>query len=294
MQVPARFADELIGREGPSARAWLDAVPGLVRGCCHAWGLDLDGPVWHGYTGLVLPATRHDGTPAVLKISRLDPDTRDEPVALSTWDGAGAVLLLDSAPEHGALLLERLDPDRTLMTEPLDNAVEIAAGLLRRLAVPAPASLRHLRDESARLAETLPSEWARLGKPLPRRLLDHAMGMCRELGPDSGSSLVNQDLHYENVLAGRREPWLVIDPQPLAGDPEFGVIPLLWNRSDESIVDVRFAAVVARAGLDAGRATGWTLVRAVDTWLWSLEAGGFPPADGLAEIARWAAGPRPG
>ena len=48
-----------------------------------------------------------------------------------------------------------------------------------------------------------------------------------------GTTLVNEDLHYENVLRGDREPWLMIDPKPLSGDPEYCVIPLLWNRFDE-------------------------------------------------------------
>jgi hypothetical protein len=30
--------------------------------------------------------------------------------------------------------------------------------------------------------------------------------------------LLNQDLHFGNVLAAEREPWLVIDPKPLAGE----------------------------------------------------------------------------
>jgi streptomycin 6-kinase len=99
---------------------------------------------------------------------------------------------------------------------------------------------------------------------------------------------VNEDLHYENVLAGTREPWLVIDPKPVAGDLEFGVIPLLWNRMEESTLDDRLAALVAVAGLDAELARAWTLVRAVVNFLWAVEADdGF--AASLLEIAQWSA-----
>lgn len=99
---------------------------------------------------------------------------------------------------------------------------------------------------------------------------------------------MNEDLHYENVLAGTREPWLVIDPKPVAGDLEFGVIPLLWNRMEESTLDDRLAALVAVAGLDAELARAWTLVRAVVNFLWAVEADdGF--AASLLEIAQWSA-----
>ena len=82
---------------------------------------------------------------------------------------------------------------------------------------------------------------------------------------------MNEDLHFENVLAGTREPWLVIDPKPLAGDLEWGVIPLFWNRFTESTLDERFALIVASQELDAERARDWTLVRAVQNWLWMVE-----------------------
>ncbi len=226
----------------------------------------------YGYGGLVLPAVRSDGNRVVLKLGHLTPETRDEPVALTAWAGNGAVRLLDSDAEHGALLLERLDPTRSLDFEPIDDAVRIISVLLRRLAIPAPPGIsRDLRTEAGRMVEELPKNWQRLGRPFPRTMLDAAVDVCAQLGPSADRLLVNEDLHYENVLGGTREPWLVIDPQPLAGDLEFTTLSLLWNRRAESALDDRFAAVVDIAGLDPDRARAWTLVRAVQNWLWFVE-----------------------
>ncbi|MEV4125830.1 aminoglycoside phosphotransferase family protein [Nocardia sp. NPDC049707] len=36
---------------------------------------------------------------------------------------------------------------------------------------------------------------------------------------EPGERLLYGDLQYENVLASEREPWLAIDPKPLAGEP---------------------------------------------------------------------------
>ena len=47
--------------------------------------------------------------------------------------------------------------------------------------------------------------------------------------------MIHGDLHYENVLAADREPWLAIDPKPMAGDPHYEVAPMLWNRWDEVV-----------------------------------------------------------
>ncbi|WP_232376538.1 aminoglycoside phosphotransferase family protein [Amycolatopsis aidingensis] len=288
--VPPPFAAHIGAMAGDRGRAWVAALPGLAAQYHRAWSLTADGPTLHGYTALVQPVTRADGGEAMLKLGWQDEETRDEPVALAAWDGAGAVRLLASDPEHGVLLLERLDAGRTLDGEPIDRAVAVAGGLLRRLSVPAPPLRRSLRAEAARWAAELPTEWQRLGRPLPKELLDAAVAVCRERGPRAGSLLVNEDLHYQNVLRGSRQPWLVIDPKPIAGDPEFGVIPLLWNRMGETTLDERFAALVAAARLDPALARDWTLVRAVVNWLWAVEdeAEGDWLHTAVVRIAGWA------
>jgi streptomycin 6-kinase len=290
--VPTGFAVVTTRREGEAGRRWLETLPALAARYCREWNVRLDGDLMHGYVGVVAPAVRADGTPVALKLSWLDTESRGEPLALSTWNGQGAVRLLESDPARGAMLLERLDSGRTLRDEPIDYAIEVAGGLMRRLAVPAPPALgRDLRTEAAGLIDALPRRWRESGQPFPRYLVDAAVDVCRKFGPISGDLLVNEDLHYENVLAGTREPWLVIDPKPLAGDLEFGVPALMWNRAEESTPDARFAAIVAAAGLDAELAVAWALVRAVQNWIWAIEEGEptEDPASLLApRLAHWA------
>jgi streptomycin 6-kinase len=290
--VPTGFAAVTARREGEAGRRWLETLPALATRYCREWDVRLDGEPMHGYIGVVVPAVRADGTPVVLKLTWLDTESSGEPLALSTWNGQGAVRLLESDPARGAMLLERLDSGRILRDEPIDYAVEIAGGLMRRLAVPAPPELgRDLRTEAARLVDALPRRWRELGQPFPRYLVDAAVDVCRKSGPTSGDLLVNEDLHYENVLGGTREPWLVIDPKPLAADLEFGVLSLMWNRVEESTPDARMAAIVAAAGLDAELAVGWALVRAVRSWLNAIEEG-EPTEDPAAlfapRLAHWA------
>ena len=104
---------------------------------------------------------------------------------------------------------------------------------------------------------------------------------------------MHTDLHYENVLAADREPWLAIDPKPLSGDPHYEVAPLLWNRWPEAVGsgDVRWAvrrrldAVVDAAGLDPDRARDWVVVRQMHNALWCLaDASGRP--GGLTDADR--------
>jgi streptomycin 6-kinase len=91
--------------------------------------------------------------------------------------------------------------------------------------------------------------------------------------------MIHGDLHYENVLAADREPWLVIDPKPMAGDPHYEIAPMLWNRWDELVatgnvrdaVRRRFFTLVDAAELDEDRARDWVVVRELHNALWAIE-----------------------
>lgn len=284
--VPDGFLAQFDAESLTERADWLATLPALAQGYARRWSLTPDGQPRYGACGVVWPVRRADGTPAMLKISWPHDEALDEGVALRVWAGHGAVRLLEHDTEDYALLLERLDATRTLDTEPIDEAVETAAGLLRRLAVPAPPLYRSVAKDAERWVEELPAEAEQLGDPIPARALAAAVEYCRELGPRAGTVLVNEDLHYLNVLRGEREPWLVIDPKPVTGDLEWGVIPLLWNRyAGPRDVAARLDTIVRAAGLDRELAIGWTVARAVDNWLWSLAHGGVPDIETISEIA---------
>ena len=274
--VPDAFAAGIVSMAGDAGRAWLGGLPALIDALCQQWQLEVDGAPMHGYLGLVVPVLRGDER-CVLKVSWLDESTAAEIAALTIWNGHGAVRLLAADPAIGALLLERLDSQRSLHEVEIGQAIGIAGQLLRLLAVPVPNDLPHLTNVAAGLAETLPDRWERLNRPLSRAFVDAARDAAIQIGPSAGSLLVNYDLHYGNVLAGEREPWLAIDPKVVVGDPEYGLAQLLWTRLEEieqaAGLSYHFSALVDQAGLDLPRARSWTLVRCVDYWLWALSVG---------------------
>jgi streptomycin 6-kinase len=213
----------------------------------------------------------------VLKLTWPAERTVDEARALAAWKGRGAVLLLEADPAAGALLLERLDPTQTLDSMDLGAAAEVAGRLLRRLAIPAPDGVRSLRAVAGEIGGSLQLRQERLGRPVPEGWLATASGLAHELGASAGDRLVHADLHYGNVLAGDREPWLAIDPKPVAGHPEHAVPELLWTRVDEledpAAIRRLLAVLTGSGGLDGEKARGWAIVRCVDYWLWGLENG---------------------
>lgn len=275
--VPEAFARERVRESCDAARRWLEALPTLVEQLCERWGVELvEGRAPCGDWNLVFLA-RRGNEPCALKLSWPQQSAFDEAKALVAWRGQGAVRLLEASPDDGALLLERLDARRSLRTLDLFAAAEVAGDLIRQLTIPAPPGLRRLVDIANETAETVRSRQHALGSPLPARWVELAAELASDLATDAGADLIHGDLHYDNILAGTRQPWLAIDPKPIAGNPERSVAELMWDRIDDANdtaeVHSLLAVLVEAGNLDHDRARAWTIVRAVDYWLWGLGAG---------------------
>ena len=287
--IPEDFRKATIIRGGEAGRVWLEQLPSVIEQLCKQWQLTLAGAPMNGYLGLVFPVKRGDEE-LILKLSWRDASNEHEALALKTWNGNGAVQLLDEAPEDDALLLERLDAQRSLDTVDVDAAVEVAGKLYERLAVPSPSGIPIQSDVALKLASTLTERWEHQGRPFSKAWLDKAQGLALELAKPERELLINYDLHYGNVLAGTRELWLVIDPKVIAGDKEFGIAQLLWCRFDIGelpAIKTRFEVLIDLAELDRSKARAWTFVRCIDYWLWGLSVGLTEDPIRCKTIADW-------
>ena len=288
--VPEAFATDTIAREGEDGRFWITSLPQIIELLCQKWHLVVDGSSQHGYLGLVVPVWQGDER-FVLKVSWLDEVTQEEAAALIAWDGQGAVRLLAHEPDAGAMLLEGLDFDRSLQDVAIGEAVTVAGHLLRRLAIPAVEGFRPLSVAAPMIANSLQERWAANGRPFSRYLPDKARDDALQLSHHTASLLVNYDLHYADVLAGEREPWLVVDLKAVIGDPEYGLAQLLWTRLEDiqanGGLDRHFRLLVEAAALDEPLARAWTLVRCVDYWLWGLSVGLTEDPVRCAAIVDW-------
>lgn len=198
-----------------------------------------------------------------------------EAAALEAWSGEGAVRLLESRPDHGVLLLERLDPTRTLEAIDLKSAADVVGTLIRRLAVPVPEGFPDSRGW-ADLGEHLSREQSSLGSPVPHGWADLAAELATQLVASEERILLHTDLHSANILSGRGGQWLAIDPRASVGEPERSTPDLLlWRLPlDAPPHDVQeLLGTMAAAGqLREHRVRQWMIVRAVGHWLWCVAA----------------------
>ncbi|WP_104483126.1 aminoglycoside phosphotransferase family protein [Actinokineospora auranticolor] len=279
---------------GDTGRAWIAALPALAADMLDRWQLRRDGPARHGMVSLVLPVRRPDGTPAALKLQPVNEENDGEPVGLREWDGDGIVRLLEHDPATGTMLLERLDACRPLSAVDDPVSVPVLAALLARLtARQAPPGMRTLKTIAENMLADAPRLIPRLTDPDERALIHRCADTVRELVDEPGDRLLLWDLHYDNILAADREPWLAIDPKPLAGDPAFDLMPALSNRwhaittanNPTHALRWRFDQLREAIDLPHDHATGWTLGRVLQNTLWDITDGATRVDDVQATIA---------
>jgi streptomycin 6-kinase len=281
LSIPDAVVTMNLAAHGEAGRAWLDSLPVLLAELRDRWRLSVGRPYAGGAVAFVAPAEREDGERVVLKVSFVEEETRNEADALALWDGVGVVRLLDADRDRGALLLERLEPGTSLEEHPdRDEAISIACRLLRRLwrPVPGPHPFSLVTDVARRWAVELPERFERLDVLFEPSLVDQAVALCLERSASNEDQvLANRDFHLGNVLAARREPWLLIDPKPLVGEPAFDtghfLRSLLRNASSTSHAGELTRQLASELGLDPEHVRQWAFIRSVEDVLWGLAVG---------------------
>jgi streptomycin 6-kinase len=284
MTLPDEVRASVLRFFGDDGRAWIDALPGIVADLAERWGLTLGAAYGGGSHALVLAVARRDGTPAVLKVPALDDENRAEAAALRRYAGDGAALLYESDPDTGALLMERLEPGTPLRDHPdRDEALDVACALLRRLSrpVPSPHPFLDVPDVVRGWADELAAAEARGRRALAAPERDEYVSTLHALAvPEGPDRLANRDANLGNVLAARREPWLLIDPKPLVGEPAFDggwlLVDLLRgapNRADARRLADRIGAGL---GVPADRVRAWAFARSAQHGYWEVSTDGDP------------------
>ena len=243
--------------------AWLDVAPwgitpqvaGRLRATAEEvareWGVSL---------GERLPAGRFSyvafaGNDAVLKVVPIEDDEADhEADALELLAGDGAVRLLRHDRARRAILIERARPGYDTSALPDPQAIRVAIAAAKKFWRPAQRGkpFRWIGDHVPRWLDNAGDHY----------LVRQAKEIYETMHP-SDATLVHGDFHHHNLLSND-DGWVVIDPKPMVGEPEFDVPTFLWNPighqpTRESVES--WIAAFAGAGLDANLLRKWAIVR---------------------------------
>ena len=302
--VPEGFARDTVIRDGERGEAWIAALPGIVGELLDRWTVVIDGPIAHGGVGVIVPVRDAAGRAAVLKVSPVHPGNAHEADAFEAWAGNGAVRIFDRDDALYALLLERASTKTLASLDDLDEMARVAGMLSTRMAVPAPAHLPRLRDQTSDWDERLREDATELPHALSDRAIDAALATLRDLGRAPPEVMVHGDFHARNILRGRRAvpAWLAVDPKGYAGDPAYdggtfvktNLLRLDSEPDPAACLDRLIRIYAEAARLDSARVRSWAQLQVVDAALWEQRYGAPNTRPGLgqnriAELAALAA-----
>jgi streptomycin 6-kinase len=263
-----------IDQFGDAGRAWLDALPSTLSRLASVWGVRVGRPYETASVSFTAAAVRTDGSAVVVKVPIPHREAEREPDALRAWDGRGAIRLLE-LDDTGAMLLEACEPGTPLVEAAApDEVATIGGRMLRTLHRAAPSS------HNFELLSDVLGEWASLARERVRTIGDGADAKLVDEGAELLETLpferpvhvlLHGDYHHWNVLAARREPWLVVDPKPMVGDPLYDSAQFLGNRFGTTGPDA-FAGELDRfadaAGFDVVDVLRWCFARETENAMW--------------------------
>jgi streptomycin 6-kinase len=280
----------LVARFGASVAEWWSRLPVAIDTLVARWDLAVGDPVGRGNTSLVIRCRRGDGRAAVLKLCPDRSLSRAEARALRAWRSSGRVpALWEDDAGAGALLMEALPDERSVLDRAEPVAIDDVAGLIRDLHAPSSLDSGDFAPLSARVAFVF-DHWIERHGPdpavsqvVPSERLERGRELALSLAAQDGAPvLLHGDLHPGNVLDGGAGCGLVaIDPRPCLGDPAFDAVDwVFWGEDDARRWDARRVEIAGAIGCSSDRLRRWCAALAA-----LLAAGGVARGDEEDRIA---------
>ena len=227
--LPKRFTRNALNLCGETGGQWLKDLPQIIAELSKIWSLIVERPLPNLSYSFVAPCHSKNGA-AVLKIAPPlnNPEIYNEARFLQMANGKGAIKLLKTDENRRAILLERLSPGANLKkvcradeSESVAIAIKVMREILR--VPPENSAFRRLDDWFDGFENAANTKF-------PDEFISKASGFYDELSSASKRKfLIHGDLHHENILSARREPFLAIDPKGIIGDIGYEIAVFLNN-----------------------------------------------------------------
>jgi streptomycin 6-kinase len=284
-KLSTKFRLRIKNSFGQDGESWLDELPQLLEEFGQRWSLQFGDPFQPLSYHYVAPARREDGIEAIFKAGVPREELRTEAAALQAYGGDGAARLLESDPEQGVLLLERLKPGQPLRALQDDARATMVAAEVMQILWKAEIK-EHLFPVIGDWVDGFQRLKAHFGHgtgPFPEEMVVKAEQLCREMiDDDLEPVLLHGDLHHWNLLSAERAPWLAIDPKGVIGEPAYEVGAWLRNpvpdiaraNNRAELTNRRVAQFSDLLGYEKERLRAWGFSQALLASWWSYEEGG--------------------
>ena len=276
-----RFSHRIIRTFGDDGADWLRDLPIILDDLASRWQITIKDPFPDIAYNFVAPAVREDGTHVVVKVGVPNRELRNEIAALRAFNGRGTASLIETLPEQGAFLLERLWPGEHVLHLDDETATSIAGEVIQQLSrcgLPE-GGFPSISDWTGGL-QKLRERFSGGTGPFPKKLVETAENLFGDLlSSMDEATLLHGDLHHWNILSADREPWLAIDPQGVVGELAYEVGAWLRNPfpniltfdHPQNVIARRLDQFADQLMLDRDRLLGWGISQAVLAAWWSFD-----------------------
>ena len=217
--LPLKFRKNVTGLYGAKGEKWLAELPHTLGIICAEWNLVLEDFFANLSFNFVAKCSDANGGKYVLKVGVQDEHSPllTEKNALETFSGQGAVKVLRYDENLCAMLLERAIEGKTLSEicgEDYEKAVQIAIAVLKKLPRNPPDKTKFINLETwiEGLNRAVKAGFS------PDKVAKAQVFFAELIEPYERKILLHGDVHFDNILSARREPFLLIDPKGLIGE----------------------------------------------------------------------------
>lgn len=282
----SQFVKKVKGAFGDAGEQWLKQLPEKIEQLCAECGLTIEGePSNLSYNYVVYVKDAMDRS-LVLKVGIPGYDFSNEIEAAKAFQGEGFVKLHNDEAELGAILLERLEPGRTLEEVEKENQTNIYLEVWNKLNRQPSQGLPPIHNWFHALENPAPNELI-MGEQI-----EIALRYKEEIEKSSdGNVHLHGDLHHGNILYDRERGWLAIDPKGVQGDIYFDYISFLFNElhGDFALLENRVKQIVQAQALEETRLRKAAVALLTVQVLWAVEDGA-EDAKEMQQILRYLTG----
>lgn len=279
------FIQNILDVYGNNGQVWLDGLPQKLRHVEDLWAIKLGEPMpnlTYSYVALAQTNNRL----AVLKLAPKSERLNRE-ICWYQAQKTGCARLISSDKEHGALLLEYLQPGVSLKQKVIDGQDDEATEIIAQVIVELNPAKVSDKSPFPHVSELLKDLELLKGK-IPERLFSYSCELFRRLLEVKEDVLVHGDLHHDNILS-HGKGYKAIDPHGYVGPQAFEVGAFMRNpydcfpeyRSLEETISLRLNILYNLLPFSREEIKGWALAYTLIAASWSVQDHGELPIEHL-------------